>query len=120
MLRPFDDCISDAGVVVPVTRYLAPVVEHGRIVSEATDEEFEICASIQPIKPRELMLLPEGMRNEAAMVAYTTCRLYTVRTSDSKRPDRLTYRGVEYQVHSVEDWYDLGGYYKCVIVRIDR
>lgn len=117
---PFDDCIEDASVDIEVTRYLAQTVDKGRVVDDPEEKVFCTRASVQPASPKDLQLLPEGMRNMATMVVYTTCELYTVRTSDSKIPDRFEYRGVSYQVHSVDDWYDLGGYYRCIAVRMDR
>lgn len=117
---PFKDCIADAGVDVQVTRFLESAVVKGRVVEAPLQNTFCIRASIQPVNARELMLLPEGMRNAGAMAVYTTCELFTVQTSECKTPDRLTYRGVEYQIHSVEDWFHLGGYYRCIAVRTDR
>lgn len=117
---PFDDCIADAGVDIEVTRFLSSPVVKGRVVEAPLQKRFCIKASVQPLNAKELQLLPEGMRNSGAKAVYSTCELFTVQTSEFKTPDRLHYRGVEYQVHSVEDWFDLGGYYRCVAVRVDR
>lgn len=119
-IGPFDDCIADAGVDVTVTRYEAPTVDKGRVVAPAAESTFCIRASIQPVTPKDLQLLPEGMRNLGAMAVYTTCELFTVEQVAGKIPDRLTYKGIDYQIHSVEDWYDLGGYYRCIAVRMNR
>ena len=120
MIGFFDDCIADAGVDVEVTRFLASPVVKGRVVDAPLKKQFCIRASIQPVQAKELQLLPEGMRNAGAMAVYATCELLTVQTSACQTPDRLKYKGVEYQVHSVEDWYDLGGYYRCIAARMDR
>ena len=116
----FDDCIADAGVDVEIIRFQSSPVVKGRVVQAPIEERFCTRASVQPMNAKELQLLPEGLRNAGATVVYTTCELLTVETSACKTPDRMVYRGVTYQIHSVEDWFDLGGYYRCVAVRMDR
>ncbi len=79
-----------------------------------------ISLSVQPMKQSELKLLPEGMRNGGAVKCYGTDELKTVETSACKSPDLFISKGITYQVMSVDDWEDAGGYFKTIATRVNR
>lgn len=118
-MTDLSDAILECSVPITVVRQDATQVEKGRVV-ETTDRNFEIMASVQPMNQKELRSLPEGQRNEGRVKLYTRCELRTVTTSECKRPDRFSYRGVSYEIAKVDDWFDLGGYYRCEAARLDR
>ncbi len=76
--------------------------------------------AVQPLKQKELKLLPEGMRNSGAVKCYGIDELKTVDTSDCKSPDLFISKGVTYQVMAVDDWEDAGGYFKTIATRVNR
>lgn len=112
--------IEECSVDLLGIRFLSPVVDKGRIASKPREERFPFRGSFQPMNQRELLLLPEGMRDQGRAKLYTTTRLHTVETSDFDLPDRVQYNGVTYKVERVDDWHELGGYYRVELVRMDR
>ena len=112
--------VDEVSVCFDVTRYLASPMINGRAQDVPKELKFTIRGSIQPVTGAELKNLPEGMRAEAVVKVYTPTQLFTVRQSDTKIPDRFDYRGDQYQVEKVEDWHDLGNYYKVIAVRTNR
>lgn len=73
--------------------------------------------SVQPMSPRERMLLPELIRDRELIKLYTACNLQSVNVEGKIRADRLAYRGQNYVVQSVEDWENDGGFFKVVAVK---
>lgn len=121
---PFGDCIADEGVQVEVVRFSPTTVDKGRATDYPEEKRFCIVASIQPLTAKsereEMKLLPEGILRSGVRVAYTTTELLTAKQSESEMADRVIYNGLTFQVHAVEDWFDLGGYYRCLIVRMGQ
>jgi hypothetical protein len=67
-------------------------------------KEFEIEASVQPLRGNEIKQLPEHRRTAEAVKIYTEFKL---RTSDEKNQlpaDRLLHDGKVFEVHSVMNW----------------
>lgn len=114
------DAILDCAVSLDVTRFYAPEVRNGRVQSAPRESVIKIKGSIQPVKGKELQALPEGMRVQGVVKLFTQTELFTVRTSECKLPDQVLYRGVMYLVSDVEDWHDLGNFYRALLLRRDR
>ncbi len=77
---------------------------------EGATQSFQIRASIQPIKSdnqNEWMRLPEGIRDEAEAVIYTT---FAIRGGDEVEQGSERYR-----VLSLDKWGRLGGYTKAIL-----
>jgi hypothetical protein len=86
-----------------VTRFAQSSWTDGEHVRGAPST-FDIVASIQPLTGRELQDLPEGQRNVGNLNCYTETLLLT--GEDQAAPDRLDYKGTDYEVQAVEDWTD--------------
>lgn len=65
-----------------------------------------ITASVQPVRGRDLRVLPEGQRAEDTRVVYTTTELRT--RTDSTEPDRVSIGGEPFNVFRVEKWDAFG------------
>lgn len=82
---------------------------------------IEAVASIQPLRPNEILQLPEHRRTAEHMKMYTYTR---VRTSDEKNQlpaDRIIHDGKTFEVQSVANWFigtDLP-HYKAICVKLD-
>jgi hypothetical protein len=63
---------------------------------------------------------PEGSLNTGRAKIYTLLELKTTETSATTIADRVVYKGVTYQVEKVEDWFDLGGFFKVEVVRMGQ
>lgn len=88
--------------------------------SEAAGSTFGIEASIQELRPEEMMRLAEGQRIEATRKLYTKTYLQAADTVAGRRADRFDYKNETWEVLSVADWDDLGGYYKAVVTRAEQ
>lgn len=85
--------------------------------SEVAGSTFPINASVQQMRPEEMLRLAEGQRAEATRKVYTTTLLKPADVAAGTRADRFTYLGDTWEVLSVGDWDDLGGYYKAIVTR---
>lgn len=118
-LNDLSDAVLDCATPHTVTRALASVRVKGRS-SEPQTTTFITDLSVQPMKQAELMRLPEGLRNRGAVKVYGVVELKTVDTSECKLPDRFEHRGLNYEINMVEDWSELGGYWKFFATRVER
>lgn len=111
--------ILECAVPVTVTRYLKGARVKGR--SEAPiPTTFTANLSVQPLNQKELQRLPEGDRAQGRVKAYGVDELKTIGTSECRVADEFEYKGIHYQIDRVDDWEDLGGYYRYEAMRIER
>jgi hypothetical protein len=87
-----------------------PIVrERGRVRDAGASEIFEGRGGIQPASPEDLQRVPEGQRDNAAIVIYPVdCELRTAEPPD-QRADRVTpksgdYCGIKFEIQSLEAW----------------
>lgn len=66
--------------------------------------EFEIIASIQPLRGKEMELLPEGERSKERVRIYTKSGLQQTIEKLAIKGDLVSYKGREYEVKSIEEW----------------
>lgn len=107
------DIIQEFGTTVTVTRpasggsYVA-----GKWVPAPTSTTFNVVASIQPMKPFETSLLPEGYRNREAVRVYTATQVKVGTHSGSTltRGDTFPWNQGTYEVFSVETYNGPGGF----------
>lgn len=120
MLNDLSDAVLSCSLPIQVTRWKSAPISKGRKQARSACHQFQVLASVQPMSQKALQRLPEGTQAEGTVIVYAKERLFTVRTSEGKQADEFCYNGVTYQIHSVEDWMDLGGYYAMVAVRLDK
>lgn len=63
-----------------------------------------IKVNVQPVKPTEMLLLPEAQRTRETIKIFSTDALRPVEQTESKSADRITYNNVVYEVVSTKDW----------------
>ena len=81
--------------------------------------EGVIC-SIQPIKGRELMNLPEAQRTKEGVKLYTNIELFTADDVNNKKADRFEYNNQEWEIQKVERWVNTDiEYFKSLAVKVD-
>lgn len=83
-----------------------------------TISTFNIQASVQPLKGRDLLRLPEGLRTEELVTIYTPTQLFT--QGANQDPDVVTVAGLQYQVQTVEQWGPDGSYWKAIAAKLGR
>ena len=106
------DVIAQEAVPLTITRTAAPSMSLGR-PSPGSPSTVSITASVQPLPTKELMLVPEGMRNRGVCKLFTKTELLTL-----PMPDRFTYKGELWEIVEVKNWLDLGNYYRCLAARV--
>jgi hypothetical protein len=114
------DAVLSCSLPIEVTRFQKSAIVKGRKQAKSPCDTFRLMASVQPLSQKMLARLPEGTRAEGTVVVFSKEPLKTVRTSEAKQADEFCYNGVDYQVQSVEDWHDLGGYFMMTATRLDR
>ena len=105
---------------VEVIRFLPPPVEDGRVVGEPEEDRFPATGSLQTMSQRDILALPEGLRNQGAVKFYTQCELRTVELSECDLPDQFVADGITYEVKTIDDWMQAGDYFKVIATRVDR
>lgn len=83
----------------------------GRLVP-GVEAVLTITASIQPASGRDLQRLPEGLRTFETRVIYTTTELFT--QGPNQAPDIVAVEGFAYEVQMVEQWGNVGSYFKAI------
>lgn len=113
------DAIECFTTPITVRRTNVATVFVGGLAQVQTDID-EFCVNnvaVQPMLARERQVLPELIRDRELLKLYTPCQLRGVDVEGKVRADRLSYKGQQYVVHSVEDWFDQGGFYKVVVIK---
>lgn len=68
---------------------------------EGDESTISIAASVQPMSMEDMKDAPEGRRLSDTVKMYTDADLFTVEDSgENQQPDRLNWRGREYEVIS--------------------
>lgn len=96
-----------------VTRRGPTTVGADGIADAATASTFTITASVQPLRGRELQRLPEGLRVAERRKLYTSTSLKVIGA-----PDVVSIDGDDWEVESVENYSQLGNYYKVVVAKV--
>ena len=77
-------------------------------------------ASLQPMKAREIQQLPEARRTSEAVKIYVETPISTQDVIALKSAERVCFKGVDYEVHQVEDWTDTDlPHYKVIALKVD-
>lgn len=101
-----------------VKRFAAGSYVKGDYV-EGADNTFNITASVQPLRGKEMELLPEARREFQAYKLYSDTQLLTVNTSETKNPDQVKIDGVWHEVLIVQDWQNIIiNHYKIIVSRM--
>lgn len=108
--------LSGLTVALTITRAGVGSYTAGRW-SEAASSSVSVNACIQMLSPKEMLNLPEGQREIAKRKLYTETLLKAADVSAGTRADEFTYEGETWEVLSVGDWDDLGGYYKVIVTK---
>lgn len=99
-----------AGSYNPATGEYAP----------AADQVVSLTAHIQPASPRQMLALPEGQRTAETLVVFSGSELRAASSPGGADGDVLTWRGEEFAVISVEQWKEMGDFYKALAQRRDQ
>lgn len=86
-----------------VTRYEAGTMVKGRW-QEGTSSQFDIEASVQPVQPEEMALVPENRRDSARYALYTDTLLRPATEEGQTNADKVTIDSVDYEVIAVGHW----------------
>ncbi len=85
---------------------------------EGSYSDIIITGSIQPASQRDLEMLAEGRRISEGMKLYTTTDLKTASPSTGVNADIIIYRGREFEVVAVRNWYQTTEFYKAILKRL--
>jgi hypothetical protein len=86
---------------------------------EGTRTSSNIRASVQPLRPEEMSLLPEGRRNSEAFRLYTATRLQAAKESTGVNADYVVIDGADYEVMSCVRWQNkVIPHYKAICAKV--
>lgn len=102
---------------ITVTRFGVSTIADGYVHPGASDT-FDSRAAVQPARPNELLLLPEGQRTRGAIRLYSEIEIRTADEVAGTAADVVTWEGKEYEVHQSELMRGFGmAVYKALAVR---
>jgi apolipoprotein N-acyltransferase len=81
-------------------------------------EPEEVCmqAVIQSASPDDMQDLPEGRHMEETVKIYTFEELYS--KEKQKQPDKIVWLNAVFEIHSVTNQSQYGGFYKSIGVKV--
>lgn len=85
-------------------RYNAGSFDDSGIWRETGYIEDTARGSFEPLLPSEMVLLPEGRRENESYRIYTDTKLNIINSKNMTNADRVYYEGEEYEVFSCESW----------------
>lgn len=84
--------------------------------SGGSPSETTIRAHVQNANPRDLQVLPEGLRTTESIKIFSKTLFKTVEEAGQTNADTVQYEGFNWLVHSVAR-RTIGGYFKSIAVR---
>jgi len=112
--------IEDFGGLVSVKRFGAGYSANGVSV-KGQQTTFQIYAVIEPLRPKEMMILPEGERTRERVRVYTETKLQTADEAAQSMGDRVAYNGRDYEVQQCEVWNDgEDTFFKAIAVLVEQ
>jgi hypothetical protein len=97
----------DTAEVVTVIRTTSGSYVDGLYV-KGTESTFKALASVQQPTPDQVMLLPEGERNDNNKLFICNKRVYGTEDRDANISDMILYKSKRYKVVQPKDWTAYG------------
>lgn len=104
---------------VEFTRAGTPSSSYGRVVPGSTTT-FTANVVVQPLSPRERMLLPEGSRTKEKVKIYSLSALRIGSPEAGTIGDRFTRNGVLFEVDAEAYWAGDGSHYRYWATKVER
>jgi hypothetical protein len=101
-----------------VTRYAAGTRLKG-IETPGSGSTFTAVMSVQPLRPREARMVPEGIRQRALKVCYGEDELKPTDPAASTVGDTFPYRGRTYEVIESAPWEEHGGFFRSIAAKVE-
>lgn len=88
--------------------------------SPGTSGNVTVRASVQPLRPNELLHLPEGDRTRAGVKIYSDAELQTADEATGIAADEVTWDGEQWEVQKVSSHFLGLAHYKAIALRRER
>jgi hypothetical protein len=99
-----------------IKRDTAGTWSNGRYTQGTRSTIADVVASFQPLRGKEIEMLPEGDRGKRSGKLYTATEIRAEDRTAQLMADQIIYDGDTWEVRSVEK-HTYGGYYKAIAVR---
>ncbi len=105
--------------LLTVKRPTAATGYTGGVAQTESRTSFNIRASVQPLTPEEMQLLPEGRRQTEGYRLYTDTRLIAANSKTGVNADLVEYEGADYEVFAVDRWKNgILPHYKVLVAKV--
>lgn len=102
-----------------LVRRMSPGEYTGGFWVEGADTTMTLTASVHPLTPEEMALLPEGRRNGKTFTVFTSEQLFPA-IRGAANADQVTYAGTVFEVMSCAAWQNgVISHYKSVIAEME-
>lgn len=103
---------------ITVTRKYPGTYSDG-VWSEGSDYTFTISASVQPLSPREMEMLPEARRTKEAYKVFSSIKLIPAEETSQTNADLLSIGGETFEVVSCGSYQsNVLSHYKAMVVKV--
>lgn len=93
--------ISGMSISVTVDRFAVGSYDDDGNWQEPTSSSLDITASVQPMRPDEKVILPEGERERESIKLYTVSELFTMDEETKQPADVINWEGKKFDVFQV-------------------
>ena len=102
---------------ITISRDTGGTSTNGRYTPGVRSTTAGVVASFQPLRGREVEMLPEGDRSKRSGKLYTETEILGADRGGQLLADQIVFDGDTWEVRSVEK-HHFGGYYKAIVVRV--
>lgn len=90
------------------------------VYQPSATETVEVVGSLQPLSPKEALLLPENERNRESFNLFTEVELFPASEDGLRVADLVVVNGEDFQVRSTEAWRNVDlPYFKSILQRVN-
>lgn len=90
------------------------------VYQPSATETIQVVGSLQPLTPKESLLLPENERNRESFSFFTEVELFPASEDGIREADVVAVDGEDFKVRSVERWRNVDlPYFKSLLQRVN-
>ncbi len=110
--------LGEASTTYAVTRFAAGSRANGIYTPGATSS-VSVLMTVQPASPKEIQVLPEGLRNREIVRCHATTEIRAASRSAGTAGDRFTHNGEVYEFIQVSSRSADGGYWRGLAAMVE-
>jgi len=113
--------IDSFAIAVTLVRFGPGSYDNNGMYSDGSEAQSDAMMVVAPATPRDLQVLPEGLRTEGAMRFFSKQELRTAHAGDGGfSADRIVFDESTYELQQVESWEHQGAFWSAIGIRMEQ